>query len=529
MTRSTILCSIGTIALAIGGLPSSADAQQPERGGVLKFAVSAEPPNYDCHGATSFAFIHPVRPHYNTLLKFDEPNYPKVKGDLAQSWEVSPDGLTYTFRLKPNIKFHDGTPMTSADVKASYERISDPPQGVVSIRKAAYEDIASIETPDPQTVVFKLAARNASMLTNFASPWDCIYSAAKLKADPKFPEKNVLGTGPFKFVEHAAGSHWIGDRFADYFEKDRPYLDGYRAIFITNTAARVNALQAGEVLSEFRGHSPADRDKLKAALGDKVVVHESPWVCNLVVTFNTEKKPFDDARVRRALSLAVDRWKGAEALSKIALVRHVGGILRPGYELAATESDLVHYPGWSKDINKSRAEAKALLAEAGVKDLRFKFLNRNVPMPYTPVGVFLIDQWRQIGVTAEHEQPETRAYISNLRSGNYEVGLDFNCDAVDDPNLQIIKYISADKSSINYGRYTDRKLDDLYEQQKRELDPKKRYALLREFEEHALNEAYTVPTVWWHRIIVNWKQIKGWHMSPSHYLNQDLQDVWLDQ
>ena len=338
-----------------------------------------------------------------------------------------------------------------------------------------------------------------------------------------------MGTGPFKFVEHAAGSHWVGERFADYFEKGKPYLDGYRAIFIRNTAARVNALQAGEVLAEFRGHSPADQAKLVSAVGDKVNVHESPWICSLVVTFNAEKKPFDDARVRRALSLAIDRWQGAQALSKIALVRHVGGLLRPGFDLATSPADLVKLPGYGKDINKARAEAKKLLAEAGVKDLKFKFLNRNVPMPYTPVGVFVIDQWRQIGVIAEHEQPETKAYIGNLRSGNYEVGLDFNCDAVDDPNLQLLKYISADKSSINYGRYNDRKLDDLYEKQKRELDPKKRVALLRDFEKHALTEAYTFPTIWWHRIIVNWKQLKGWHMSPSHYLNQDLQDVWLDQ
>ncbi|MDO8533168.1 MAG: ABC transporter substrate-binding protein [Xanthobacteraceae bacterium] len=522
------LSLLGTLALVLGGASTDAVAQTPKRGGILKFAVSAEPPNYDCHAATSFAFIHPVRPHYNTLLKFDEPNYPKVKGDLAQSWTMSPDGLTYTFKLKPNIKFHDGTPMTSADVKASYERIVNPTGGAVSIRKAAYSDIASIETPDAQTVVFKLKARNASMLTNFASPWDCIYSAAKIKADPKFPEKNVLGTGPFKFVEHVAGSHWVGERFADYFEKGRPYLDGFRAIFITNTAARVNALQAGEVLSEFRGHSPADRDRLKAALGDKIVVHESPWICSLVVTFNTEKKPFDDARVRRALSLAIDRWKGAEALSKIALVRNVGGVLRPGYEMAAKEAELVKYPGYGKDINKARAEAKKLLEQAGVKDLKIKFLNRNIPMPYTPVGIFLIDQWRQIGVTVEHDQPETRAYITGLRGGNYEAGLDFNCDAVDDPNLQLAKFISADKSPINYGRYTDRKLDDLYNKQKGELDNKKRYALIREFEQHALNEAYSIPIIWWHRIIINWKQIKGWYMSPSHYLNQDLQDVWLD-
>jgi len=521
----TLILGFSAIALATGG----ANAQTPKKGGTLKFAVSAEPPNYDCHGATSFAFIHPVRPHYNTLLKFDEPNYPKVKGDLAQSWTVAPDGLTYTFKLKPNIKFHDGSALTSADVKASYERISNPPSGVVSIRKAAYEDIASIETPDPQTVVFKLKARNASMLTNFASPWDCIYSAAKLKQDPKFPEKNILGSGPFKFVEHAAGSHWVGERFADYFEKDRPYLDGYRAIFITNTAARVNALQAGEVLAEFRGHSPADQKKLVDALGDKVNVFESPWVCSLVVTFNAEKKPFDDARVRRALSLAIDRWKGAEALSRIALVRHVGGVLRPGYELAATDAQLVNYPGFGKDINKARAEAKKLLADAGVKDLKFKFLNRNVPMPYTPVGVFVIDQWRQIGVTAEHEQPETKAYIGNLRSGNYEAGLDFNCDAVDDPNLQLLKYVSSDKSTINYGRNIDRKIDDLYEKQKRELDPKKRAALLRDLEKHALTEANTIPVVWWHRIVVTSKQLHGWYMSPSHYINQDLQDVWLSQ
>ncbi|MBI3045272.1 MAG: ABC transporter substrate-binding protein [Betaproteobacteria bacterium] len=520
---SVLLMVAATLAVSAGG------AYAQKRGGELRFAVSAEPPDYDCHAATSFAFIHPVRPHYNTLLKFDEPKYPAVKGDLAESWTVSKDGLTYTFKLRRGVKFHDGSPFSSADVKATYERIANPPEGVRSIRKAAYADIAAIETPDANTVVFRLKQPNASMLTNFASPWDCIYSAAKLKEDPKFPLRNVLGTGPFRFVEHAAGSHWVGRRFEDYHVKGRPYLDGFRAIFIRDTSARVTALQAGEVLAEFRGQSPADRDKLVKALGDKIEVHESPWVCSLVVTFNTERKPFDDARVRRALSIAVDRWQGAKALSKIAIVRHVGGLLRPGYELAAAEKDLVQYPGYGRDIKKSRAEARRLLKEAGVPNLKFKLLNRNVPMPYTHVGVFVIDQWRQIGVQVEHELPETRAYISNLRGGNYDAGMDFNCDAVDDPNLQLAKYISADRSPINYGRYNDRKLDALYDQQKGELNPAKRAAILREFERHALNEGYTFPTIWWHRIIVHWKEMKGWYMSPSHYINQDLQDVWLDR
>lgn len=524
MKRLPLLLMLAA-ALAV----SAGNAFAQKRGGELKFAVSAEPPNYDCHRNSSFAFVHPVRPHYNTLLKFDAANYPKVKGDLAESWTVSSDGLTYTFKLRKGVKFHDGSNFSSADVKATYERIAYPPKGVVSLRRGAYSDIASIETPDANTAIFKLKAPNSAMLSLFASPWDCIYSAAKLKQDPQWPEKNVMGTGPFVFVEHAAGSHWVGKRFDSYFEKGKPYLDGFRAIFIRNTAARVNALQAGEVLAEFRGHSPADRDKLVKALGDKVNVYEQPWCCALVVTFNTEKKPFDDARVRRALSLSIDRWGGAQALSKIALVRWVGGVLRPGYELAPSEEELARYPGFGKDIAKSRVEAKRLLQEAGVSNLKFKFTNRNVPMPYTPVGVFLIDQWRQIGVTVEHEQLDTKLYQAALRGGNYEAGLDFNCDFMDEPNLQLQKYLSADKSTINYGRYNDRTLDELFEKQVRASSKDERIKFLRQFEKRALEEAYTFPTIWWHRIIVNWKQMKGWHMSPSHYLNQDLAEVWLDQ
>src|ERR1044071_5308066 len=109
--RLTRILSLGAAALIAAGLATTADAQQPKKGGVLKFAVSAEPPDYDCHAATSFAFIHPVRPHYNTRLKFAPANYPKVVGDLAQSWTMAPDGLTYTFKLKPNVKFHDGSAM----------------------------------------------------------------------------------------------------------------------------------------------------------------------------------------------------------------------------------------------------------------------------------------------------------------------------------------------------------------------------------------------------------------------------------
>jgi peptide/nickel transport system substrate-binding protein len=526
LRKALLLIAAGFMATSA---PSAvAQAGKPQAGGVLRFAVSAEPPNYDCHAHSSFAFIHPVRPHYSTLLKFDTAKYPAIVGDLAESWTVAKDGLTYTFRLRKGVRFHDGTNLTSEDVRATYERIRKPPPGVRSLREAAYADIASIETPDPLTVVFKLSRPNASMLANFASPWDCVYSAARLKQDQRFPERNVMGTGPFVFNEHVAGSHWRGTRFKDYFEKGKPYLDGFQAIFVAG-APMVNALAAGEVLAEFRGHSPADRDRIVKALGDKAVVQETPWVCSLVVTFNTKKKPFDDARVRRALSLAVDRWGGAQALSKVALVRHVGGLLRPGYELAASEKELMSYPGFSKDIAASRAEARRLLKEAGVPNLTFTLTNRTVAMPYTPVGVFLIDQWRQIGVNVKHEQLETKLYLAAQQRDNptFDAALDFNCDFMDEPNLQLLKYLSGDRSAINYAQQTDRVLDELFDKQSGELDLKKRYAILREFERRALEQAYTIPTIWWHRIIVTNRQLQGWHITPSHYVGQDLADVWL--
>ena len=181
-------------ALALAGSlvwTGGAAAQTPIKGGTLNFAVVAEPPNYDCHSNTTFGHTHPIAPHYSTLLKFHGTSYPDVTGDLAETWSAAPDGLSYTFRLHPNVKFHDGSPLTSADVKASYERIIRPADGIVSARKSYYADFGDIATPDDQTVVFKLKTPIAGVLSLLASPFNCIYSAAKLKENPRYPERET--------------------------------------------------------------------------------------------------------------------------------------------------------------------------------------------------------------------------------------------------------------------------------------------------------------------------------------------------
>src|SRR5437764_13088852 len=142
--------------LFAAALPAAAQ-EQPVHGGTLIFGInSGDPPTYDCHQSVLFPIIHLLTPHYSNLLKIDTPNYPKIIGDLAESWTVSDDAKTYTFNLHANVKFHDGTPFSSEDIRATYDRIPNPPQGVTSVRPGILAHINQIDTHHPLTVIFKL-------------------------------------------------------------------------------------------------------------------------------------------------------------------------------------------------------------------------------------------------------------------------------------------------------------------------------------------------------------------------------------
>lgn len=507
---------------------AAAAAETPKRGGILNFAVTAEPPNYDCHASQTFALLHPVSPHYSYLVTFDAAKGNAVAGDLAKSWTVSPDGLTYTFKLHEGITFHDGSPLTSADILATFERIRNPPTGVVSLRRQLYVNVVEITAPDPLTIVFRLKEPTASFLINLASPFNCIYSAAKLKEDPRFPENNILGSGAYQFVEYVRGSHWVAKRYDGYFRKGLPYIDGYKAFFVKSNAV-VPGLIGGQFDAEFRGRTPSELKQLVDAGKDRWTILEGPWSTINIVIFNTEKKPFDDIRVRQALSLAIDRWHGAEALSKITIVKPVGGYLRPGYEYALPKEEIEKFPGYWHDMEKSRAEARRLLKEAGAENLTIKLHNRNLAEPYTPLGVFLIDQWRRIGVNVEHSQVETKVYFDSMVEGKFDVASYPATEPVDDPSAQYAYYLTNDKSKISYSRHTDKKVDELWDAQSREMDPAKRKVIIQELERYLLDKAYVLSLNWWQRIIVLNKKVKGWHMSSSHFSGQSLVDVWLDQ
>src|SRR5712692_365814 len=177
---------IFSLAFLFFSIPAgAAQVDKPRTGGELVFAVGGTPPSFDGHRETTFAMLHPLAPHYSTLLRFDPQGYPNIIGDVAEDkWTISKDGLTYTFKIRKGIKFHDGSDLTSKDVKATYDKIIFPPEGVASARQASYSVVKKIEAPDPYTLVIELKQLSASFIANLASPWNFIYKADLLAKDP---------------------------------------------------------------------------------------------------------------------------------------------------------------------------------------------------------------------------------------------------------------------------------------------------------------------------------------------------------
>jgi peptide/nickel transport system substrate-binding protein len=526
-TTVVLALVIGSLVLAV---PAAVEgAETPRRGGVLLAAIAADAPSLDPHQETTFATIQLVAPLYSTLLQIDPYNYPKIVGDLATEWKISADGLTYTFKIREGVRFHDGSSLTSTDVKATYDKIVSPPEGVRSNRKNAYTAIASVEAPDPSTVVFKLKFASASLLGNLASPWNVIYPKKYLDRDPNYFKNNVMGSGPFKFKSYTRGSTFEGERNPDYFVKDRPYLDGYKFFISPETSVRAAALRSGRAWIEFRTMPLSEVDAIRKQLGEKIVVQDTPATGLFGIAINNTVKPFTDVRVRKALTLGIDRYTAGRVLSPLASLKDVGGLMRPGTEWASSQTELEKFPGFGKDIEKNRAEAKRLLAEAGYPNgFKVVLKNRNVRVPYNDFGVFVIQEWRKIGVEAEHRPLETAAWFADGRdTGSFELIVSGTFNYMDDPDLFLERYKTGD--SNNWGRFSDPRIDDLFARQTRSLDPGERRKLVHEIEKLVLENAYYIPGLWWRRAVVHWAKVKNYVAPPNHYSNQKLQDVWLSE
>src|SRR3984893_8882122 len=363
MTISSWWLAVG-LSVVFGTATHSAVAAEEEagkRGGIFTYTIPGDaPPSFDGHREGTFATLHSVAPFYSVLVRVNPDNPSSTTDFVCDLCTVMPQatngGKTYTFKLRDGVKFHDGSPLSAADVAASWEHIIHPPKGVLSPRQSWYDMVDKIEAPDQSTVVFHLKYATTAFLPALADPFTFVYKKENLDKDPRWYEKNIMGSGPFKFAEYETGQSIKGVRNPDYYHRGLPYLDGFTGIYADKQAVRVEAIRGDRAAIEFRSMPPSAQDELIRALGDKITLQSSDWNCGSLFTPNHKRKPFDDPRVRRALTLALDRWHGAPALSKIAIVRTVAGIVYPGSPLAATKEELQMIAGFWPDIEKSQAE-----------------------------------------------------------------------------------------------------------------------------------------------------------------------------
>ena len=525
----------GLLALALGVTPAWAE-DAPKRGGQFTYVIPADgPPSLDAHRETTYATVHATAPFYSVLIRINPMN-PAATGDFVcdlctEMPTPTDDGRTWTFTIRDGVKFHDGSALTAHDVAASWNAIAHPkPGGQLSAREPYFIMIDTITAPDDKTVVFKLKFVTSAFLPALGDPFAYIYKKEILDREPRWFERNVMGSGPFRFVEYQIGQSMKGERNPEYYHKGLPYLDGFTAIFAAKQAVSIDAMRADRAAAEFRGLPPSARDQLIKELGDRIMIQTGDWNCVNMVTVNHKKKPFDDVRVRRALALAIDQWKGAPALARIANVRTVGGVVFPGSALAATREELHKIAGYWPDIEKSRAEARRLLKEAGAEGLTFELQNRNVDQPYKYIATWVIDEWSKIGLKVTQKVLPTGPFFEGLRAGTFDATIDFNCQGLVNPLMDIGKFLPRSVYAENYGNYEDQKVIDLYQAVLHENDPAKQRALMREYETHVLDtQSHAIMMPWWERIVPMRSYVKGWKISPSHYVNQDLGTVWLDK
>ena len=531
-TRSASdLARQGGLALAL------AHGDKPRYGGKFFSVGNEEVPFYDMHQTSLGGIYAAVAPAYNCLIRTSpyDPKGQEIVPELADTWEVSDGGKTLTFHLHKGVKWHDGAPFSSADVKYTIERIMHPPQGMVSPRGPVFNAlIERVEAPDPDTVVVYGKGPSALLLPLFSSGHNVIIPKHIVEPDPVNALKTrVIGTGPFRLKEPPTTSLWKYERNPDYFQKDLPYLDEIEIHLITDPQAMVAALLSKRVYwSDAFAHANMDRDLAKSTVQQNAnLIHSAnPGLVVSHLTLQSEKPPFDDLRVRQAISEAVRR----EAISELG--NQAGAAGTGVYPLGAwampreMRGQLI---GYGPDIAQRIAHAKELLAayekEKGKIDWSKIKLQCATTIKFSCENAQVVQQLlKKINVNIGLEPMLFSQLRANEVSGNYWLSLlgaaiDFD-DPIDTFGQWFVTIVGR-----WYQRHSVPEIDKLYEQQKFIADPEERKKVIWEMDKLAMNDAAYLILHWFDLHHVRWNFVKGWTITPDiRSTNARMDYVWLD-
>ncbi len=507
--------------------PAAGGEEKPQYGGVLNLAATnGDPPTLDLHSSSTSATSLPVQPAYNPLVRYDplEPTMTKVEPNLASSWDISPDSKTYTFHLVKGVKFHQGGDFTASDAAFSFDRQKNPGgRGQIRPRKAVFDAVDRFEVVDDYTFKVVMKQPFASFLANIAQGWMAMYDKEWIESGHD-PEKEINGTGPFVFKQYTRGTSFEHVKNTNYWKKGFPYLDGVMYFFIIDNNTIFAACRTGQILS--CAADPQQQSDLKSQFGDKVRFEKTTggWGGNLV-NMSTIRKPYDDIRVRRALAYAIDRQAAIKVLFD-------GQGYSQGYmpgkgPWAISPEELAKFPGYGPDVEKNRAEAKRLLAEAGFPN------GFNVTMGLRPsqedASIFLQDQFAKIGIIGTLKSIETNTGYGLLEKGDYEIFNWSTAYAFDDPDAIFSEHYTC-KAARNYQQLCIPEVDALFDKQSQTLDPAARKKLVNEMEKVALNLMPKIMLpIGTASATAIWNTLRDWHIQPSSYSNRHFEQAWLAQ
>jgi peptide/nickel transport system substrate-binding protein len=524
-TRAGLGLAAGAMSGAVPW-PQQVWAQQTSdasrAGGVLTMWIGGDPPNFDVHQNSTYLTQHITAPCYNNLVQYDPLDPKRIVPDLAERWEVSPDGRRYTFYLVKGVRFHDGKPFSSADVKVSLDRMRQPPSGVISIRREAFAAVDDVQTPDASTVVVLLKQPNPSLPAQLAGGHMSIYPKHVLEAQGDM-KKVIVGTGPFKLKKYTRGVSVELERNPDYFVQGRPYLEGITLYIMPDPNSAYAAFRTGRLLL-LRFLELGLGKRAEQELGHQITLQRTRGLGFFAFNMNTKRKPWDDPRVREAASLAIDRRTSITAVSEGE--GELGGFLPPSSLLALPTEELTAIPGYGTDLEANRARARQLLTEAGFPDgFKTTMLTRKLPLS-EKLSVYVKDQLAKIGIQATLDVQESAAAFDILNRRGFDTAPWWTAFAVDDPEAVFSEFYTCE-AARNYASLCLPEVDQLFQQQSQALDPEQRKRLVHEME-RTLLQSHGSSVLHWHNYLTgHWPQVRNWVQPPSLYNNQRLQDVWL--
>jgi peptide/nickel transport system substrate-binding protein len=433
--RSLALAALAVLAAATTAGPGPAPAQTPKRGGTLVLARQGEATNLDPHKVPAFTSHRVFELVYATLTRLG-PDL-SVQPDLAESWTVSPDGRQVTFRLRP-ARFHDGQPLTSADVKFTLERILNPDTKAVA--RAFFADMERVEAPDPRTVVVALKTPSVALLTYLAHPNASIVSQkVTLAAGGDLSRReHAVGSGPFRLVEWQPDSFMRFEAFRDFHERGQPYLDGVRINVVPDEAGVVAALRTRAADLALIGDARVART---LAGEGHLTVSAKPSLAYHLLFLNTRRPPLDNLKVRQAIALAIDRQ---QIIDTVALGSgDPTGPLPPS--LAFYALPVAEYPLYRRDP----ARARQLLQEAGVGPVRLTILTPTTEPVYAKdIAQIVQAQLAEVGVTLTIELLEFGQWVQRWLKADFELAPGLN-SGQPDPDFYLFRYFTND-GNLNF-------------------------------------------------------------------------------